>query len=81
MSGLTEPETADYINHHLTQAGRHDPLFTEDAIALIHESSRGKPRSINNIAIQALLATFAAGKTIVDENAARAAVSEVIATD
>ncbi|MEO3892758.1 AAA family ATPase [Nonomuraea sp. B5E05] len=81
MSGLTEPETADYISHHLTQAGRHDPLFTEDSIALIHESSRGKPRSINNIAKAALVAAYSQDKKLIDESAARAAVSEVIATD
>jgi len=31
---------------------------------------------VNNLAIQALVATFAAGKAIVDEQAARAAVTE-----
>ncbi|MFI7637509.1 hypothetical protein [Nonomuraea sp. NPDC049400] len=49
--------------------------------ALIHTASRGYPRAINNLAIQALLATFIADKTIVDESAARAAVNEVIATE
>jgi type II secretory pathway predicted ATPase ExeA len=81
MTGLTEPETAAYIHHHLRHAGREDPLFSEDAITLIHETSRGKPRTINNLAKAALIATFAQGKKIVDESAARAAVSEVIATE
>ncbi|MFI7643917.1 hypothetical protein [Nonomuraea sp. NPDC049400] len=81
MTGLTESETAEYIGHHLTQSGRDDPLFTEDAVALVHESSRGKPRSINNIAKAALVASYSHGKKLVDETAARAAVSEVIATD
>ena len=40
-----------YIRHHLQLAGRADPLFTEDAIELIHTSSRGKPRNINRLAI------------------------------
>lgn len=81
MTGLNETETTEYISHHLAQAGRHDPVFTDDAIALIHESSRGKPRSINNIAKAALVATYTQGKKLVDESAARAAVSEVIATE
>jgi type II secretory pathway predicted ATPase ExeA len=34
---------------------------------------------VNNLALQALVATFAANKTIVDESAARAAVAEVTA--
>jgi type II secretory pathway predicted ATPase ExeA len=32
---------------------------------------------VNNLALQALVATYAANKTIVDESAARAAVAEV----
>lgn len=81
MTGLTEIETAEYISHQLTQSGRQDPLFTDDAVALIHESSRGKPRSINNITKAALVAAYSQGKKLVEESAARAAVSEVIATD
>ena len=34
---------------------------------------------MNNLALQALVATFAANKTMVDESAARAAVTEVTA--
>jgi len=34
---------------------------------------------VNNLALQALVATFGANKTIVDESAARAAVTEVTA--
>ena len=57
-------------------AGRSDPLFSDDAIALIHTTSRGYPRAINNLAIQSLVAAYAAGKAIVDENTARTAVTE-----
>ena len=52
-------------------------LFSDDATALIHQTSRGYPRAVNNLAVQALVAAFAADKTIVDENSARAAVAEV----
>jgi len=34
---------------------------------------------VNNLALQALVATFAANKTVVDDSAARAAVTEVTA--
>ncbi|MGW4961861.1 ExeA family protein [Nonomuraea sp. NPDC004186] len=81
MNGMACEETVDYLRHHLALAGRTDPLFTEDAATLIHTASRGYPRAINNLAIQALLATFIADKTIVDESAARAAVNEVIASE
>jgi type II secretory pathway predicted ATPase ExeA len=76
MTGMTGEETAGYIGHHLKLVGRADPLFTEDAIALVHQSSRGKPRSVNRLAIAALIAACAAGKNLVDEASARSAVTE-----
>jgi type II secretory pathway predicted ATPase ExeA len=58
-----------------------DPLFSDDAVSLIHATSRGYPRTVNNLAVQALLAAYAGGKAIVDESSARAAAAEVTATD
>jgi type II secretory pathway predicted ATPase ExeA len=43
LDGLPLAETTDYIAHHFTLAGRSDPLFSDDAIALIHQTSRGIP--------------------------------------
>ena len=57
-----------------------DPLFSDDAASLIHTTSRGYPRAVNNLAIQALVATYAAGKSIVDEQATRSAITEVTDT-
>jgi type II secretory pathway predicted ATPase ExeA len=76
MTGMTSDETAGYVRHHLELAGRSDPLFTDDAIALIHDSGRGKPRGINRLAISALIAACAADKNLVDEASARSAVTE-----
>ena len=50
-------------------------LSSNDAASLRHQTSRGPPRAVNNLALQALVATFAANKSIVDESAARAAVT------
>ena len=77
MNGMTDTETASYIAHHLSLAGRSDTLFNEDATALIHQVSRGLPRAVNNLAVQALVAAYAANKALVDESSARAAVAEV----
>ena len=52
------------------------PQITSDAIHAIHAQARGLPRAINRLAITALLAAYAAGKTIVDESSARTAISE-----
>ena len=80
MPAMPAEQTAAYITHHLKLAGRSDPLFSDDASALIHTTARGYPRAVNNLAIQALVATYAAGKTIVDEQATRTAVTEVTET-
>ena len=79
MPGMTPDETTGYIHHHLKLAGRSDPLFSDDAITLIHATSRGLPRAASNLAIQALIAAYADRKAIVDESAARAAAAEVTA--
>jgi len=77
LTPMTSTETAGYLKHHLGLAGRSDTLFSDDAVTLIHQTSRGLPRAVNNLAIQSLIAAFAADKTIVDESSARAAVTEV----
>jgi type II secretory pathway predicted ATPase ExeA len=73
---LTATEAGGYIRRHLEHAGRSDTLFSDDAVRAIHAHARGLPRAINRLAVTALLAACAAGKTIVDESAARAAISE-----
>ena len=77
MGGMDLAETSSYVTHHLKIAGRSDTLFSDDALALIHQVSRGLPRAVNNLAVQSLVAAFAANKAIVDESSARAAVTQV----
>jgi type II secretory pathway predicted ATPase ExeA len=81
MKGMTSGETAGYIRHHLEQAGRTAELFTDEAVAQIHQAARGKPRTVTNICTAALIATAGAGKNLVDHASARAAIAEVTATD
>ena len=54
-----------------------DTLFSDDSITLIHDTSRGLPRTVNNLCIQSLIAACAAGHAIADQSAARAAITEV----
>lgn len=74
---MSPEETKSYLTHHLALTGRSDVLFSDDAIALIHQIGRGIPRAVNNLAVQALVAAFAKNETVVDESSARAAVAEV----
>ena len=77
LEGMDLTETTAYVRHHLGLAGRTDTLFSDDAVAVLFQASRGLPRAVNNLALQALVATFAAAKSIVDESAAKMAVVEV----
>lgn len=79
MPPMTGEETGSYLRHHLGLAGRSDTLFSDDATALIHQTSRGYPRAVNNIGLQALIAAFVDNKNIVDESSVRAAIAEVTA--
>lgn len=77
MAGMGPEETKSCISHHLKLAGRSDTLFSDDAVNLIHQTSRGLPRAVNNLALQSLIAAFATNKNIVDQTSAQAAVTEV----
>lgn len=79
MPPMTDTNTGSYLRHHLKLAGRDDALFSDDAIGLIHQTSRGYPRAVNNLALQALVAAFAADKAIVDESTTHTAIAEVTA--
>lgn len=76
ITGMGTGDTGDYIRHHLKFSGRSDPLFSDDAIGAIHQAARGYPRAINNLAVAALIATYAAEKSIVDLGAAQSAITE-----
>ena len=65
---LTLQETAAYIAGRIRAAGGVGArVFTREAVELIHERSRGIPRTISVIADNALLGGFAAGQRPVSE--------------
>jgi len=74
---LALSDTAGYIKHHLSFCGRSDNLFSDDAVSLIHKTSGGIPRRINNLSIQALMAGYLEKKSIIDEATAKRAVAEI----
>lgn len=67
LGGLSLPDTREYIVHHLKVAGASRPLFSEEAIRLIYQRTRGIPREVNNVCSSCLLAAFAEQKPVVDE--------------
>ena len=77
ISGMSTTDTADYIRHHCKIAGRSDTLFSDDAIGMIHNASRGHPRAINHHALHPLTAAYAADHANVDEKATRIAITQI----
>ncbi len=76
---LSAAQTADYVRHHLTLAGRSDPLFADDATTAIAHAARGLPRQIGNLAVAALIAGYAHRNTIIDHDCATAAIADTTA--
>ncbi len=77
LQGLPDQETRAYVQHHLKVAGADRPLFSDEAVRLVHQFSKGLPRRINNLCLAALLAGFAAQKPIIDEATVKQALAEV----
>jgi general secretion pathway protein A len=55
LAGLSKKETAEYIRAHLRAVGAPEDLFAEEAVALVFQHSKGRPRRINKICIQSML--------------------------
>jgi type II secretory pathway predicted ATPase ExeA len=77
LSGLTEPETKAYIQHHLKVAGVSHALFSEDAARLIYQYTKGIPRQVNNLCTAALLAGYSAQRKIIEESTVKQALLEL----
>ena len=73
---LDTDQAADYLTHHLTLAGRTDPIFADDATAAICHAARGLPRQIGNLAVAALIAGYTRDNRIVDHDCAAAAIAD-----
>ena len=58
LNTLDYTHTASYIGHRLRMAGQTNPLFTEEAVKLIFDFTRGTPREINNLCDVALLVGY-----------------------
>jgi len=58
LNTLDDQHTASYIAHRLRMAGQPKQLFTEEAVKLIFDFTRGTPREINNLCDVALLVGY-----------------------
>jgi general secretion pathway protein A len=58
LNTLDAAHTSAYVAHRLRMAGRTTPIFTDDAVKLIFDFTRGTPREINNLCDVALLVGY-----------------------
>jgi type II secretory pathway predicted ATPase ExeA len=73
---LERDHAIGYLAHHLSLAGRSDPVFADDAADTIVHAARGLPRQIGNLAVAALIAGYTRNNRIVDHDCAVAAVAD-----
>jgi type II secretory pathway predicted ATPase ExeA len=66
LEGLTEKETAQYIQHHLSLVDCSKELFTSDAMKQVFLASGGLLRPINNICFASLVKAKSCGKKTID---------------
>lgn len=68
LESLSLSETAEYITYRVKVANRTEPIFTEEALALIYDRSGGIPRRINRLCDTCLLAGFAKKQETIDKD-------------
>lgn len=59
-------DTTNYIAFHLTRAGVEPKLFTDTAVKKLFQASTGRPRNINQLAIQALIQAAVQGRDSIE---------------
>lgn len=70
---LSEQELARFLDRHMQAAGATARIFEPPAVSEIFHHSRGIPRLVQNLALDAMLAAMSAGKKSVDSEAVQQA--------
>jgi type II secretory pathway predicted ATPase ExeA len=66
IRSLTDSEVALFLDKHLRSCGAQRALFDPDAVTLLFQHSRGLPRKLQSLALDALVAAASGGKKTVD---------------
>jgi len=74
---LNESELALFLDKHLKAVGARTNPFEPEAMTVIFHHSRGIPRLVQNIALEALIAAMAAGRQTVDAASVQQAVVDM----
>ena len=78
LNTLDDAHTANYIAHRLKMAGRSEQIFTEEAIKLVFDFTRGTPREINNLCDIALLVGCSKQIRVIDEKVIAAVIKDMV---
>src|SRR2546430_1158051 len=78
LNTLDYSHTANYVAYRLKMAGQLKPLFTEAAIKLIFDFTRGTPREINNLCDVALLVGYSKRASEIDETIIAAVIKDMV---
>ena len=78
LNTLDDTHTANYIAHRLKMAGQADPIFTEEAVKLVFDFTRGTPREINNLCDIALLVGCSKQIRVIDEKIIAEVIKDMV---
>jgi len=59
-------DTRNYVRFHLQSAGADNKLFSDEAVRRLFHASQGKPRRINQLALQVLIQAAVHGRDAID---------------
>lgn len=74
---LNESELVLFLDKHLKAVGARTTLFEPEAMAILFHHSRGIPRLVQNVALEAMIAAMASGKKTVNAAAVQQAVVDM----
>ncbi|MDA8621525.1 AAA family ATPase [Psychrosphaera sp.] len=78
LTALSEQELYNYINFRMNKAGwEGEPLFSQEAVSVVHKFTDGIPRKINTFLDRVLLFTFMEEKHSIDVDVINDVIKEV----
>jgi len=78
LTPLNEQELSNYINFRMNKAGwQGEPLFSEEAVSVVHKFTGGIPRKINTFLDRVLLFTYMEEKHAIDVEVINDVIKEV----
>lgn len=77
FNGLSREEVKDYVISRLELANQKNKIFQEPALTALYSASKGSPRRLNNLIINALMIGYQNNKSEIDEEIVMLAKNEI----